>query len=122
MLGWSPQPLGRALPVGALLFVVPALAEELVFRAALVPRPSEPASAFRLAWPLAAFVLWHPLQAWTVGPPWSATFLQPWFLVAVAVLGATLTAVYRVTGSVWACAAVHWAAVAAWKLLLDGPF
>lgn len=122
LAGWRPVPLATAIPVAATLIVVPALGEELLFRALLVPRPGEPASLLRLAWPVAAFTAWHPLQAWTVGPPWAGAFLQPGFLLAAALLGALLVAVFRLTGSLWPCVLVHWIAVAAWKLLLAGPF
>ena len=122
LLGWHPVPFATAIPKVAILFFVPALAEELIFRAALLPRPGTRASMARLAWPLAAFVLWHPVQAWTIGPPWADLFLQPGFLMVVLALGVLLTALFRLSGSLWPCVLVHWIAVAAWKLLFDGPF
>jgi predicted Abi (CAAX) family protease len=70
---------------------------------------------------VAVFVAWHPFQAVTFGPPWSALFLDPWFLLATAVLGTALVRIYRATGSIWPGVAVHWLVVASWKLLFGGP-
>lgn len=67
------------------------------------------------------FVAWHPLQAMTFGPPWAALFLDPWFLLAVAVLGTALVAQFRATGSVWPCVVSHWLVVLCWKLAFGGP-
>jgi predicted Abi (CAAX) family protease len=103
------------------LMLVPALGEELLFRALLIPRPDRPFPLWQAVFSVAAFVLWHPLQALTFGPPWSALFLEPRFLLLVAVLGALLVRLYRATGSIWPCVAVHWIVVAAWKLAFGGP-
>lgn len=110
------------LPTLALLFFVPALGEELAFRAALLPSPPGTGRPLRILAAIALFVLWHPFQAVTIGPPWSALFLDPWFLAATAVLGTLLTRLYLATGSIWPAVLTHWAVVAAWKLLLGGPF
>jgi predicted Abi (CAAX) family protease len=120
---FHPVPLGMVwLRTALLVIVIPSLAEELVFRGLLVPRPDQDFPAWRAIATIALFVGWHPFQALTFGPPWSALFLAPPFLGAVVVLGVTLTAIYRKTGSVWPCVAVHWVLVASWKLLFSGPF
>jgi predicted Abi (CAAX) family protease len=103
------------------LMLVPALGEELVFRALLVPRPGMAFPAWQAVLVVALFVAWHPFQALTFGPPWSAIFLDPRFLVIVAVLGTLLVRIYRATGSIWPCVLIHWLVVAAWKLLFAGP-
>lgn len=103
------------------LMLVPALGEELVFRALLVPPPDRPFPPAQAALAVGAFLLWHPFQALTFGPPWSAIFLDPRFLVIVAVLGTLLVRVYRASGSIWPCVLIHWLVVAAWKLLFAGP-
>ena len=106
--------------MSATLFVAPALGEELLFRAALIPR--ENPSWRWVALSVVLFVLWHPLQAVTVGPPWASAFLDPWFLVAVAILGTALARIYAATRSIWPCVIAHWATVLVWKAFLGGPF
>ncbi|NIJ65646.1 putative Abi (CAAX) family protease [Sphingomonas leidyi] len=103
------------------LMLVPALGEELAFRALLVPPPGRPFAPWQWAIAVGAFILWHPLQALIFGPPWSAIFLAPGFLAIVAVLGSLLVRLYRATGSIWPCVLVHWSVVAGWKLLFAGP-
>ncbi|MFS2108236.1 type II CAAX prenyl endopeptidase Rce1 family protein [Sphingomonas sp. Sphisp140] len=103
------------------LMLVPALGEELVFRALLVPPPGQPFPIWQAVLAVALFLLWHPFQALTFGPPWSAIFLDPRFLLIVAVLGVLLVRLYRATGSIWPCVATHWIVVAAWKLMFAGP-
>jgi uncharacterized protein len=106
--------------LAAVLFIAPALGEELLFRGLLIPRRSPDIRSILLS--TAAFMLWHPLQAWTIGPPWAAAFLDPWFLAAVAVLGLALGRIYAATGSLWPCVATHWLVVLNWKTFLGGPF
>src|SRR5687768_9170318 len=65
--------------LGVTLLVAPALGEELLFRAALIPR--EHSRWPWLALSVVLFVAWHPLQALTFGPPWARAFLDPWFLL-----------------------------------------
>ena len=120
---FHPVPIGAAwLRIALVVFVLPALAEELIFRAMLVPRPDQEFPAWRAVAAIALFVGWHPFQALTFGPPWSAIFFTPSFLAAVFVLGGTLTAIYRKTGSIWPCVALHWLLVVSWKLFFGGPF
>lgn len=120
---FQPVPVGMAwLRIALIVIVLPSLGEELIFRALLVPQPDQVFPLWRAIATIALFVAWHPFQALTFGPPWSALFLAPSFLAAVFVLGATLTAIYRKTGSIWPCVAVHWFLVASWKLLFGGPF
>ena len=130
MIAWAgglahfhPVPIGMVwLRTALVVIVLPALAEELIFRGLLVPRPDQEFPLWRAFATIALFVGWHPFQALTFGPPWSALFLTPAFLGAVSVLGVTLTVIYRNTGSIWPCVAVHWLLVASWKLLFGGPF
>lgn len=122
LVPFDPMPLGaRWLGFFFGLMLVPAFGEELVFRALLVPRPGEPFPAWHAALVVAAFVAWHPFQALTFGPRWSAGFLDPGFLAIAAVLGTLCVRLYRATGSVWPCVLVHWSVVAVWKLLFAGP-
>lgn len=108
------------LMLAATAFVVPALGEELLFRAAVIPRDRPRGGWMVLS--VVLFVLWHPLQVVTFGPPWASAFLDAWFLAAVAVLGTALARIYVATGSIWPCVAVHWIVVVSWKAFLGGPF
>jgi len=128
LIGWfaglvSPSQPPTAAELGGLaliLLVAPALGEELLFRAALIPREGRHAGWMALS--VILFVTWHPLQAVTIGPPWSAAFVDPWFLACVAVLGTALARIYAASGSIWPCVLVHWAVVFGWKAFLGGPF
>lgn len=116
----SPPDITTSLALAATLFVAPALGEELLFRGLLIPR-----SGPRAAWAALSvllFILWHPLQAVTIGPPWSAAFLDPWFLGAVAVLGVALARLYGATRSIWPGVILHWVVVFGWKAFFGGPF
>jgi uncharacterized protein len=117
------DPAGDAstlLRLGATLLIAPALGEELLFRGLLIPRRA--ASAKWMLLSVLLFVLWHPLQAVTIGSPWAATLLDPWFLAMVAILGTALGRIYAATGSLWPGIALHWAVVFGWKAVLGGPF
>ena len=116
----SPPDAITMLGLAATLFLAPALGEELLFRGLLIPRGRPTVAAMALSALL--FALWHPLQALTFGPPWAGAFLDPWFLVAVAILGIVLARIYAATRSLWPCVLVHWLVVLGWKALLGGPF
>lgn len=118
----APLPIGWAWIRYALsLLVVPSLGEEILFRGLLVPPAGQPMSPLAALVAVAAFVMWHPLQAVAFGPPWAATFLDPAFLVVVTVLGVTLVWMYRRSGSIWPGVILHWLVVAGWKLVCGGP-
>ena len=106
--------------LAATLFFAPALGEEVLFRGMVIPR-RDPGAAW-IALSALMFVLWHPLQALTIGPPWADAFLDPWFLATVAVLGTSLARIYAATGSLWPGILIHWLVVFGWKALLGGPF
>ena len=117
------DPAGDAttlLLLGATLLIAPAFGEELLFRGLLIPRRT--ASAKWILLSVLLFVLWHPFQAVTLGPPWAASFLDPWFLAIVAILGTALGRIYAATGSLWPGVALHWTVVFVWKAVLGGPF
>jgi uncharacterized protein len=111
---------GHLLRLALVALVAPAFGEELLFRAALLPAPGAPAPGWRHVVPVLLFVAWHPAQALIFGPQWAAVVLDPWFLLAVLVLGIALTRLYLATGSIWPCVALHWAVVVGWKAL-GGP-
>jgi len=120
------QPLhGDALVLAALPFALllkPALFEEFVFRAAIVPHPAEgapPAKVWLLALAsLTVFVAMHPMGALLLHN--RAIFLQPAFLAIVLALGALCTLAYRITGSLWPPVFMHWSTVVVWFYLFGG--
>lgn len=122
-LTWAPVTDLRAWAAfAAIALFAPALGEELLFRAAILPRADEVRSALlATVVSVAAFVAWHPLQALLYGPENVPAFSDPWFLLAVAALGLALARVYRATESLWVCVALHWLVVVGWKALLGGP-
>jgi predicted Abi (CAAX) family protease len=119
---FDPMPFGWTwLLHAAFLVVVPSLGEEILFRGLIVPPRDRSMPTLAGIGAVAVFVLWHPLQAVTIGPPWCATFLDPAFLAIVAILGTTLVWMYRRSGSIWPGVIVHWLVVAGWKLIFGGP-
>lgn len=120
---WRPAFDTGVLRLAAFALLAPALGEELLFRAALLPQP-DPARKLPLlplAISLLLFVAWHPLQAFVFGPHWALVVLDPWFLAAVTALGVALARLYWRTGSLWPPIALHWLVVVGWKALLGGP-
>jgi predicted Abi (CAAX) family protease len=119
---FDPMPFGWTwLRYAVALAIVPSLGEEILFRGLIVPPRGQPMSPAIAVGAIAAFVLWHPLQAVTFGPPWAATFLNPVFLLIVAILSTTLVWMYRRSGSIWPGVIVHWLVVTGWKLVFGGP-
>ena len=116
----SPPDANTAVGLAATLFVVPTLGEEMLFRGLLIPRDRADWRWIGLSALL--FTAWHPLQALTFGPPWSAAFLDPFFLAATSILGLALARIYASTGSLWPCVVAHWLVVFGWKAFLGGPF
>lgn len=120
---WRPVFDADVLRLAAFAIVAPAIGEELLFRAALLPQP-EPGRKLPLrhvALSTLLFVAWHPLQVFVFGPHWARIVLDPWFLAATAALGVALARLYWRTGSLWPPVALHWLAVVGWKALLGGP-
>jgi uncharacterized protein len=108
-----PQPpSGTVLPLLLRTLIVPALAEELVFRVAPSPRFAGAA--------LVAYVLYHPLTAWLFAPAARSTFGDPAFLLLAALLGGLCTLLYRRSGSLWPPVALHWLVVVGWLLVMGG--
>lgn len=120
---WAPMPFGTDwLRIAAIVFVLPALVEEFLFRGLLMPVPGIASMRIGMWLSIGLFVVWHPLLAWLFGPPWASLFLEPAFLAAALVLAIGLTHVRIVTSSLWPAILGHWLIVAAWKLLFAGPF
>ncbi|VAV92034.1 hypothetical protein MNBD_ALPHA04-1473 [hydrothermal vent metagenome] len=121
-LSWDPvENIVPAIKLALILFIVPALLEELVFRGILLAWLARLTPRWAAWISTVLFVLWHPLQAVTIAPPWSAIFLQPTFLLAMLIFGVILSHIRIVTKSLWPVIIIHWIAVLVWKLLLGGP-
>jgi len=120
--GWLDSPITPLLPV--ILFVFPSLLEEAFFRGILVPRnilESGHVKATRsVAISTLVFVAWHPFNALMFNPTAIPLFLNPWFLLIVAAMGATCGYAYVVSRSIWVPVIIHWAAVTVWVLCLGG--
>ena len=123
LMEWSPRFDRSIATVAVVALIAPALGEELLFRAALIPS-REAAPGFPWSAALAStvlFVAWHPVQVFVFGPDWGKTVLDPWFLSAAALFGLACARLYWRSGSIWTAVALHWIVVVAWKALLDGP-
>jgi predicted Abi (CAAX) family protease len=109
---------------GLLLFVQPALAEEIVFRGLLLPRHADSMSRGRLfvvaGIALVVYVGSHPLNAVLFRPEAQSLFESPVYLVLAALLGLACTATYLISRSIWPPVALHWLTVVAWIWLLGG--
>jgi len=116
----DPPAASTAAMLAATLFVMPALLEELLFRGLIIPREGPKRKWIALS--VLLFVLWHPLQVVTVGPSWAGSFLNPWFLLVVGILGLALARMYAATRSLWPSILTHWLVIFGWKTLFGGPF
>ena len=106
------------------VFFIPALIEEMVIRVMLLPHPSEGRSPgvwwLWAGFGLVVFVGYHPLNALTLYPKGDPTFLDPIFGILAGLLGLACTLAYRLTGSLWPAAVIHWLAVVVWLVGLGG--
>ncbi len=117
------QPTAPGLAQRMLLVLfVPALGEELTFRALLTPGRAEQPSVWRSLVPAsAAFTLWHVVEALVVLPKAASLFLRPDFLACACVLGIGCGLMRWRSGSVWPAVALHWLVVVGWQTWLGGP-
>ena len=120
---YTGDPAGLAR-FAAIALLVPCLSEELIFRAALLPDPRQPASVryrlVRAALALALFVVWHPINGLFLKTDARQVFLDPGFLMLATLLGCCCTAVYMLGRSIWPATLVHWITVVGWKAFLGG--
>jgi hypothetical protein len=78
LMRWAPRFDAEIARLAAVALIAPALGEELLFRAALLPRPPADETPWRaILLSTALFVLWHPPQALLFGPHWARTVLDP---------------------------------------------
>jgi predicted Abi (CAAX) family protease len=106
------------------LFFLPALIEEMLFRMLPIPHPIETAgSADIYGWSilsLAVFILYHPLNAWTLYPAGQPTFMDWRFLTLAGLLGGVCAIAYLSTSSLWPAVLIHWMVVGVWIKLGGG--
>jgi predicted Abi (CAAX) family protease len=121
---WSevrPTVLLRRAPA---LLLSPALVEETLFRAALLPHPLEGlGAADTVAWgalSVGLFVAWHPLAGRLWYRRGRRLFDDGRFLLLAALLGLTCVIAYQLTGSIAAPVLIHWLVVLVWLELLGG--
>lgn len=121
LLHYAPRPADEIAFIAARAVFIPALGEELVFRAALVPSRAEaPRPGAAIAVSVLAFTLWHVAETLFL-PGAGATFLRGDFLALAALLGALCAILRWRSGSIWTAAALHWLVVLAWQGWFGGP-
>jgi len=104
------------LSLAGIALLIPALSEELIFRAIAQPqRLSSPQQWAFSTLSLGLFVLWHPVQIWIGLPTGQSLFLTPAFLVLVAILGVLCSLLTHRTQSLWPAVSLHWVIVVIWK-------
>jgi predicted Abi (CAAX) family protease len=114
LLRFESRPLGVILRLAPIVFVVPALGEEVVFRGLMIPdRTERPSALAAILVSTAIFTGWHVVETqWLKAE--AATFLRPDFLAWAAGLGLVCAVLRRRSGSIWPPVILHWAAVVAW--------
>jgi len=121
-VGIIDHPMSVVLPFS--LFVFPSLLEEAFFRGVIIPNNAFTRSKNRIAAYItistAAFVLWHPVNALTINTTAAELFLNPVFLLIVALLGITCSVSYILSRSLWTPIIIHWLTVAVWVFFLGG--
>ncbi len=127
--GFLPAQRTRVRPLGLMrqamvLLLTPALVEETLFRAALLPHPLEGLSAWdSVAWgalSVGLFVAWHPLAGRLWYPQGRRLFDDGRFLLLASLLGGGCVIAYLATGSIWPPVLIHWLVVLIWLELLGG--
>lgn len=114
-------PSGKiALKTIAITLFMPGILEELGWRVAFIPHPSEAVSPGKLLlWTslsLGLFVLYHPLNRCVP----HNTFKNPIFLGLATLLGLICSIAYLESGSLWTPVFLHWSIVVGWLVFFGG--
>jgi uncharacterized protein len=118
-LKWEIQSsVGTMIGVGFGTFWMPGLIEELLFRALLIPHPTETVTPTRL-W-LMIGVSWVGFLLYHLNLAAPAFFREPIFLLGAALIGTVCTIAYLRSGSIWLPVVMHWLIVLIWLLALGG--
>jgi predicted Abi (CAAX) family protease len=122
--GLPSTPAIQILATALVAFAHPAFVEELIFRVLLLPRDAASVSRMRLAAlvviSLTLYVASHPMNAILFRPQARALFESPAYLTLTTLLGATSTAAYFISRSIWPPVLIHWLTVVVWLFLLGG--
>lgn len=125
LFAWTTPALWEIAVVPLLLVVYPSLIEEFVFRGLLLPAGLADTSRRRqiaaVTLNTAAFVVYHPINHWTLSLSETDMFVEPAFLLIVAALGAACGYVRLRTRSLWSPIAIQWLTVVVWNLFLGRP-
>jgi len=114
-------PTAPGLPLRLLLvWIVPALGEEIPFRALLLPGREETRRPILwIAVSTALYVAWHPFETLTFLP--NATMFLRWdFLLCTAILGLSCALARLRTDSLWPAVLLHGGFVIVWQTWLGG--
>lgn len=121
-VGIIDPPMSVVLPFT--LFIFPSLLEEAFFRGILIPNNAVTQSKSRIVAYITlsttAFILWHPANALTINTAAATLFLNPAFLLIVALLGITCSISYILSRSLWTPIIIHWLTVVVWVIFLGG--
>jgi predicted Abi (CAAX) family protease len=122
--GWlvlSPPVYGGLTRRVALMFVIPALGEEIIFRGGFVPSRSETAKPWGpIAISTIAYVAWHLVEGRFVLPGAAKVFFNPAFLGCASALGIACAILRWRTASLWPSVLLHWATVIVWQTWFGG--
>ncbi len=117
---WQPAFDGWPLRL-ARVMLVPAFAEELVFRGLLIPSRGESVRpGLWIAIGLLLFVAWHVVEALTFLPG-AHLFLTAPFLACALIVGAVCAFMRYRTGSLWPGVLFHGLCVFLWQAAFGGP-
>ncbi|WP_240633857.1 type II CAAX prenyl endopeptidase Rce1 family protein [Caulobacter flavus] len=102
------------------VWIIPALGEEIPFRALLLPGRDETRRLWLwVAVSTALYVAWHPFETLTFLP--HATMFLRWdFLLCTAILGLACALTRLRTGSLWPAVLLHGGFVIVWQTWLGG--
>ncbi|WP_036483327.1 type II CAAX prenyl endopeptidase Rce1 family protein [Myxosarcina sp. GI1] len=104
--------------------LAPAISEEILFRVLLLPHPEENHGVnYVLIWVLISlltFVIYHPVNGFTLYTAGAKTFTNPIFLLLATGLGISCIYLYLDSGSLWTPVVFHWLIVVVWLLCLGG--
>lgn len=106
------------------MFVFPSLLEELFFRGLLLPHKKRNMPIQKI-WlysmiSVVLFVLWHPVNAFTINKAAITIFTDPIFLFITTLLAVTCTVTYLKSGCIWIPVFIHWITVICWVFFLRG--
>lgn len=121
LVEFAPRPSDEVAVLALRALFVPALGEELLFRAGMVPGPEEGVKPLvPITVSTFAFALWHIAET-TFLPNSASTFLRADFLALAALLGLACALLRWRSGSIWTAVALHWMVVVAWQGWFGGP-